>query len=76
MRLAFSGLFRFCPFDGGRLEFRCLRWLAEPGFQIGNPPLSHLKAFPKRPDQGVLLGVVQVAEIRKLGHPRLESNRP
>jgi hypothetical protein len=45
---------------------RCLRWFAEPGFQIGNSPLSPLKAFPQRPDQGILLGVAQLAEIGKL----------
>jgi hypothetical protein len=26
--------------------------------------------------QGVLLGVAEAVELRKLGHPTLESNRP
>src|SRR5208282_6053010 len=41
----------------------------EPRLKLGNPPLGLLKALPQRPDQGVLLGVAQVVEVGKLGHP-------
>jgi hypothetical protein len=55
---------------------RRLRWLAEPGFKCRNPPLGRLKPLKQRQDQRVLLGVAQVAEVGKLGHPKLESSRP
>jgi hypothetical protein len=44
-------------------------------FKLGNTPLGRLEALEQRPDQDVLLGVAQVVEVGKLGHPavRIDS---
>jgi len=48
---------------------------AEPRFKFGNPSLGSFKTLPQRPDQSVRVGMAQVNEVAKLGHPRLESVR-
>lgn len=45
----------------------------EPRFKFGNASLGHIK-LPQRPDQGVFLGVAQVEELGKLGHPTVRIN--
>jgi hypothetical protein len=57
---------------------RCLRWLAEFGFEFLNSPFRHIKTLPQRSDQRILLGVAQKAEIGWRGHPafRIASTVP
>ena len=55
---------------------RCLRRVAELGFEFRDVLFGRLKPLPQRLDQRVLLGVAQLAEVGKLGHPKLESSRP
>ena len=50
--------------------------ITQLGFKLGNPTLGLFKPMPQRKDQRILLGVVQSAEVGKLGHPKLESSRP
>ena len=54
---------------------RCLRRLAELGFEFRNPPLSHVKSLPERSDQRIFLGVAQIIEVGELRHPafRIDS---
>jgi hypothetical protein len=50
--------------------------LAELGFEFRDVLFRRLKPLPQRLDQRVLLGGAQLAEVGKLGHPKLESSRP
>ena len=69
IRLAFSGWFDICPFDSGRLEVSgVFAGPCKPGLERRNPCRQALHLRPQRPNQGVLVGVAQVAEVRKLGH--------
>jgi hypothetical protein len=54
---------------------RCLRWLAEFGFEFLNPPFRHIKALPQRSDQHILLGLAQKSKVGWRGHPvfRIDS---
>ena len=46
------------------------------GLQFRHPRRQRLNLRPQRSDQGVLLVMRQAAEVRKLGHPKLESRQP
>ena len=75
--MAFLGRFGFLPRDGGRLELSgVFGGVAELGFQLRNPHRQRLNLRPQRTDQRILLLVRQLAEIRKLGHPSLQSQLP
>jgi hypothetical protein len=56
-------------------NYRGLRWLAELCLKFRNPSLGCLKPLEQRSDQRVLLGVAQLAEVGRMGHPKLESSR-
>jgi len=55
---------------------RGFRRFTELCLECRDPPFSRLKPFEQRSDQRVLLGVAQLAEVGKLGHPKLESRPP
>ena len=55
---------------------RRLRRQPKPGLQFRHPRRQRLNLRPQRSDQRVLLVMRQAAEIRKLGHPKLESRQP
>jgi hypothetical protein len=60
-----------CPCEGGGWQagiVRCLRRFVELGFERRHPSRQALHLRPQRPDQSVLLGVAQVAEVGKPGH--------
>jgi hypothetical protein len=74
---AFSGWLGFCPFDGGRLELSEV-FAGSPSFASSAAirRSAGLQPLKQRSDQRVLLGVAELAEVGKLGHPKLESSRP
>jgi len=55
---------------------RRLRRQPKTGLQFRHPRRQRLNLRPQRSDQGVLLVMRQAAEVRKLGHPKLELRQP
>jgi len=72
------------PFTISSLSISGVTWewhflnhaLSEPCLQLRDPRCQCLNLRPQRPDQRVLFLMRQAAEIRKLGHPSLESQPP
>jgi hypothetical protein len=54
---------------------RCLRRLAELGFEFRNPPLCRVKSPPDRADQRIFLCIAQIIELGEPRHPafRIDS---
>ncbi len=53
---------------------RCLGRSTKLRLQLRDPSRQRLNLRPKRQDQSILVIVRQSAQVRKLGHPQLESN--